>query len=58
MEPGQVSQPIAKDGHVFILKLELKVSETVQLFDEVKDTLEEEFQILKRKKLEEAINSQ
>jgi tetratricopeptide (TPR) repeat protein len=58
MEPGEVSQPIYKEGHVFILKLEQRVPKSVQLFDEVKDTLEEELRDIKRKRLEEAMNSQ
>jgi len=53
MQPGQVSGPIQKNGHIFIMKLERRVQKSIQLFDEVKDTLEEELRILKRKKLEE-----
>lgn len=58
MQPGQVSEPIQKEEHVFIMKLEQAQRESVQPFEEVKDILKEELRTLKRKKLEEAINSQ
>ncbi len=51
MQPGQVSGPIQNKGHVFVLKLEQRVQKSVQLFDEVKDTLEEDVWVHKRKKL-------
>ena len=53
MQSGQVSGPIQKNGHIFIMKLERRVQKSFQSFDEVKDTLEEELRILKRRKLEE-----
>ena len=58
MQPGQVSGPIQNKGHVFVLKLEQRVQKSVQLFDEVKDTLKEEVRIHKRKQFEEAIRQQ
>jgi parvulin-like peptidyl-prolyl isomerase len=58
MQPGQVSEPIQKNDHVFVLKLEERVQKSVQLFNEVKDTLEEELRILKCKKLERAMQGQ
>ena len=53
MPVGRVFEPIQINGHVFVLKLEQKVQESVQLFDEVKDILEEELRTLKRRKFEE-----
>ena len=58
MQVGQVSGPISKNNHVFILKLEQRVPKKVQSFDDVKDTLREELQLLKRQKLERDIRSQ
>ena len=53
MQVGQVSEPILINGHVYVLKLEQKVPESIQLFDEVKGILEEKLRTLKRSKLEE-----
>jgi len=57
MQIGQVSEPVQADGHVFILKLERTAQKGVQHFDELKDDLKQELQIIKRKILERAIRT-
>ena len=57
MQIGQVSEPVQADGHVFILKLEQTARKNALSFDEVKDDLRQELQIIKRKKLELAMRT-
>jgi parvulin-like peptidyl-prolyl isomerase len=55
MQIGQVSKPFQKGGHVFVMRLEQRIPDSIQPFDEVKDSLERELRTLRRKRLEEAI---
>ena len=57
MQPGDISEPIFEDGHVFILKLEQIRRKKDQSIEEVKDILEEELRTQKRKRLEIAADT-
>ena len=54
MQPGDISEPIFEDGHVFILRLEQIRKKKDQPFEEVKDILEEELRAEKLMRWDQA----
>ena len=48
MEPGQISDPIEAEGHVFIIKLESKTPGGYKSFEEVQDEIEAEVVVGRR----------
>ncbi len=57
MEAGQVSRPIAVEGHIFIMKLEEKQSAGYELFEQVQGQVEEQLIFERQKEVFDRLNA-